>query len=220
MIYLLGEILTDEDIKILTDYADPLLKSLTKKDHLLFFSSATLVKKPEFIDLLEGMPFSTVILDGDVSMYSVVDGLAPDRRLGKGAFKLSDSVSVIADGGLFRIEGLKILVCCVGDADGRQNDNYNKRTDAMRKRFAKALRTNGSKVDHIITDIPPHRIAFRIIKYCSFDVNSVHFDRLLHEAEFKSWFFCNFRRDKALDNKFFCVFRKLTPINISDPENA
>ena len=208
MIIIFGPVSNINDLLPL-EYPPSDLPVMTSKDHLILFVKTSFLADEQAVPLLDGFPFKTVMIEADNNVFT--DKLAeyPDSRsYGGRSKKLSESVCVLTNCGIYRIEGKNILVLPFGQArENASNKPLYLRHYKLRAACRKLLEKEDRTVDFVISQIIPFSVARKYHMMGRFDYNTLMAERFNEKYVFDKWFFTGFYHDDALMKKYRNVTR-------------
>ena len=168
-----------------------------------------------FLDELEKKPYTICFCDGNHENFPAIYSFPCEKWNGGKVHRIRKNIVHLMRGQVYTIDGKKFF--SMGGAYSRdkymryENLSWWKEelpNDAEYKEAISNLRENANKVDYIITHTAPREIIRRMGKYP--DVHDMEltgfFDWIMHEVEFKRWFFGHWHTDKNITEKFCAVW--------------
>ena len=212
MILLFGQVNKFIHLKVLWEEFIYEFKDLTKKDYIMFYAGSDLLKDERTVKWLEERPYSTLLLDADGDVLSLLSGSERVRKLGGSLHKLSDSVYHFANSGVYRINRKKYLIVNLGTNKRFYDENYHKTVGRHFKHLLASAEKNGNKVDRVISILPPHNIASEFSAKWQNNLYNMYMDEIMKRCKFEDWYFSEFDLDTDFES-FHSVYRNFIELD-------
>ena len=218
MIYVTGDTHGNIDIHKFNTTIFPEGKTLTKDDYVIVCGDFGLVWNNDAEDKwwqkwLENKPWTTLFVDGNHENHKLLNSYPVEDWHGGKVHKISDSIIHLMRGQIYEIEGQTFFTMGgalsidkhlrVPDISWWEEEipNYAECEEGF-----KNLEAHNWKVDYIITHTGPEDILKAGMGNVIFDPTSRYLSSIMHNVEFKHWYFGHMHIEKTILNKYSFLY--------------
>ena len=212
MILIFGQVNKFSHLQVISEEFIDDFKGLSKKDYMMIYVGSDLMKDERTVRWLEERPYSSVLLDADGDVLSLLAGKERVRKFGGSVHKLSDTVFHFASSGVYRINRKKYLIVNLGTNKKYYDEKYHKTIAKHYKHLLASLDKNGNKVDRVISILPPHKIAADFSGKWQNNLYNLYMDEIFRRCEFDDWYFSEFDLDTDAE-RFHSVYRSFIELD-------
>lgn len=178
-------------------------------------------REHEFLDRLSEKPYTICFCDGNHENFKAICRYPVEFWNGGKIHRIRKNIIHLMRGQVFSIDQKKFFVMggaysidrCIRIKDRSYWDEELPNNSEYREASA-SLKENGYKVDYIISHTAPSEIIRRMGYYP--DPHDAEltgfFDWVMHETEFKKWFFGHWHEDRNVTDKFRAVYTEIETI--------
>lgn len=178
-------------------------------------------QEEEFLDVLSKKPYTICFCDGNHENFSRIYTYPKESWNGGYVHKIRHNVLHLMRGQVFTINGKRIFT--MGGAysidkyvrtEGTSWWSQELPSDSEYKEGISSLKEHNYKVDYIVTHTAPRYVIRMMGKFPDMhDMELTGFlEWVMHEVEFKRWFFGHWHYDKSIDQRFRAAWFDLIPI--------
>ena len=229
MIYVTGDTHGSTDIHKLNSTSFPAGTLLGKKDYVIIAGDFGFIwtnpDKTEkyWLNWLREKPWTTLFIDGNHENFNRLNAFPEISKFDGRVGVINESVFHLKRGEVYKIDYKKIFVFGGAYSIDKQHrikdvswwpeelPNYSDYENGM-----KNLDSNNWEVDYVITHEGPAAIVRQhiplVAKEPDYDLPKF-FDQISQRLSFKHWYFGHYHIDKEINDKYTCLYQKVTRIN-------
>lgn len=224
MIYVTGDIHANLDIGKLSTKRFPQQKQLGKNDYLIILGDFGLVwdgsnEEMYWRNWLSQKPFTTLWLDGNHENFDYLKSFPEVAMFGGTVQKIAPDIYHLLRGQVFTIEGKTFFV--MGGAASHDRHHRKEHISWWKEEMPSSLEMEsainsldkvGWKVDYVLTHCAPRSVQTMLEPWYENDPLVSFLDRVRSDLTFKRWYFGHYHVDKRINEQFFALYNRITPI--------
>lgn len=224
MIYVTGDTHGNIDIGKLNAKNFPEGKNLRKNDYVIICGDFGFVWNNDNEDKywqkwLARKPWTTLFVDGNHENHHLLAEYPVEQWHGGKVHKINDSIIHLMRGQVYDIDGHKFFTMggamSIDKAYRKMNVSWWEEEVPSYKECEEGyqnLEKNNWKVDYIITHTGPDDILKIGMSSVAADPTSRYLNSIMHNVEFKHWYFGHMHIDKTILNKYSFLYNKIIPL--------
>lgn len=219
MIYITGD--THGDVSRFKTRA---ARRLKKTDYLIVCGDFGFVwdgseREKKLLKWIGKRRYTTLFIDGAHENFDLLDEYPTEEKFGGEVHTLGKKLYHLKRGYVYNIDGKRVFTLGGGEGDEReirqQMSTYWPQeipsTEELR-RAAYSLRDADFSVDYILTFEAATTVKNSMnVDQGRINPHNAFLDKVLHECEFKKWFFASYHMDRKLSEIHRCVFKQIVP---------
>lgn len=221
MVYITGDMHADIDVKKFASNWFPEGRKLTKEDYMIICGDFGLVwddspRERYWQKWLSNKPWTTLFIDGNHENFDKLFQLPEIPMFGDTVRKVTNDIYYLQRGHIYEIQGKTFFA--MGGA--RSHDKQWRKEGISwwpqeipnEEEFEYARNNASHKIDYVLTHCAPANIQATVWPDYEQDQMTKFLQEIYESITFEKWFFGHYHEDKAISEKFRCLYNSIIRI--------